>query len=374
MISYKEWKTLNESLGLVSLGLSQKQSLGITGSRNPAPAEGELEEGMGMGPGMGGPAIGKPSKKFGKPGFGGDDMGDMDDMGDEDMDMDGEDMDGEEGDEDELEDGDEMPIDPDAEFEDDDMDGMDGEEEEDMDMDGEGDEEIVKKKKFPMGQPHMGGPFMNFSRRMKEACGGEDMDKEGGDEEGGDLKFMQKKQKKQKFLKKMSAGDTAAKEGKVGKPSANGKAAPKGKGGVSKGTPQNQKYVDGKTTSADGFKKDTFEKNCSDGKMCAKCSDKMKGKKEMKESGYGRPKDYDPSEKAFVDSLVKMYGNPGERFSDGMRDFSEDMLLPTPEPMPGEVGYAPQTRVGTDVNSMAESMEHLIKKIAQLEDQLKDTK
>lgn len=291
MISYKQWKLLNESLGSFSLGLKQKQSLGVVGDHLTGS---ELDEmGMPMNPGSMPPMPMKKKKPF--PGEEEDmeDMGDEEEMGDEELDMDGE--------EDEEEDVDDEEIDPDAELEDD--------EEEDEEEVG-----FMKKKKFPMGEPHADGPFMRWSRKMKsEACEDMDVEKEDEDdddedeEDGKEIAFLQKKQKKMK-------------------------------------------------------------KKCGDGMMGKKCAKCAKQKKMKEATGYERPVTKDSSDKAFLNSLKDMYGNPGEKFWNGL---SEDMLLPQPEPQPGEVGYAPQTRVGSDVNTMAESIQHLMKRIAELEEQLK---
>lgn len=69
------------------------------------------------------------------------------------------------------------------------------------------------------------------------------------------------------------------------------------------------------------------------------------------------------SEKEFFASLSRQFGKPYARFSSGL---SEDMLVPlndpnapnyvAPEAKPGEVGYAPQGRVGV-IGSYAESTE-----------------
>jgi hypothetical protein len=69
------------------------------------------------------------------------------------------------------------------------------------------------------------------------------------------------------------------------------------------------------------------------------------------------------SEKEFFASLSRQFGKPNQRFSSGL---SEDMLVPlndpnapdyvAPEAQPGEVGYAPNGRVGV-IGSYAESTE-----------------
>jgi len=434
MINYKQWQLLHESFGTFPLGIKSPSNLGLV---SPYHTDAMDEMGMNP-PGQMQRYMDDDENPFAKKkphpdmGGGGDDMGGEDMGGDEEMDHDHPDDMGDEddmgGDEegemtpcpdcnpdgdgegdpscetcggtgevpsDDDDSGEDDSIDPDAEFDDDDMGGdeMGGD-----DMGGDGDDDdmgMPMKKKPPMGEPHKSGPFMQFQKRMKaEAkCHDDDKDddKDEDDDSDDDGKFNFKKKKKEKdsdgdvekgdklsFLqkksmkKKMSSGDTAAKEGKIGKVSlGGGKAAPKGNPGVAKGTPPNQKYDVVKKISKKCGSGD-MEK-MGNGKMCGKCN---KQKKTMKEANadYGRPKDFDPSEQAFVDSMKRMYGNPSEKFSDGLRDFSEDMLLPTPPPQPGEAGYAPQTRVGSDAGSMSESITHLMKKITELENKLKKSK
>lgn len=416
MITYKQWKLLNESFGNFTLGVKSPSNLGLVSQHQTGETGANFDE-MGMMPKMPmymddeeGSPNGKKKPPFGggKPPFGGgddggmggpddmggddggmgDEMGGPDDMGGEDDGMGGEgemqpcpdcnpEGDGE-GDPDcetcggegqvPSEEGDDS-VDPDAEFDDDPMGDPMG------DMGGEGEDDdmgMPMKKKPPMGMPHSGGPFMSFQKRMKaEGCGsdhedGDDMVKGKGDK-GKELAFLQKKNMK----KKMSSGDSAAKDTKLGKPGhGGGKSAPKGDGGVKTGSHPNQKYTVGKGM---------FSKKCASGmedgkpKMCGKCS---KQKKNMKEANqdYGRPKDFDNSDEAFIRSMKSMYGNPHQKFSDGLRDFSEDMLLPAKQPGPGEPGFAPQTRVGSDAGSMSESITHLMHKIAELEAQLKKQK
>jgi hypothetical protein len=375
MISYKQWKLLNESLGSFNLGIKNPHNLGLVSQHDVVSDEDKANfEEMGMMPRM--PkmhmddADGLPFMKKKKP------MPPMDgdmDMGDEElpMDMDDEEMGDEDapmGDDDDM--GDEemdQSIDPDADMDDEDMNGDDmgdedmGDEDDEMGDEDMGDDDMAPpmpmKKRFSMGEPHKTGPFMQFAKKMKEGCGDKDMDIEGGDsddvpEKGKEIAFLQKKNMK----KKMSSGDATAKATKLQKPvNGDGKAAPKGNPGVKK-----------------------FQKKCSTGddgsmKMCGKCK---KQKKNMKESsGYERPAPLDNSDAGFFSSIANMYGNPNERFSDGMRDFSEDMLVPpAPEPVdtpgPGQIGYAPQTRIGDD--NIGETVQNLMAKIANLEKQLKN--
>ncbi len=389
MLNWKQYKLLNESFGAIPLGIKSPSNLGLVSKHHTGSEENSIEE-MGMTHKIQMPMHMDDDESGPKPPFGGghddSDMGgDDSDMGQDDMgddDGSGEDAgeqmpcpdcnpegDGE-GDPDcetcggtgevpnedgDGEDGDDS-IDPDAEFDDEggmDSDGGEGDDDDDM---------MMGKKKPPMGNPHDNNPFMQFQKRMQaEACGDKDS---GGDLEKGDkLAFMQKKTMK----KKMAAGDTAAKPTKIGKVGqGEGKAAPKGNPGVAKGTPPNQKFEMGK-----------FTKKCASGtdhedKACGKCSKQKKNMKETtQENQYSRPKDFDPSEEAFIESMRKMYGNPSEKFSDGLLSFKKE-LLPKSEPQPGDVGFAPQTRIGSgDANAIGESITHLMKKIAELENQLK---
>jgi hypothetical protein len=365
MISYKQWKLLNESLGTYSLGMKNPQNMGLV-SNLPATEKcdncGETMDEFKMPRYMDDEMPMMKKKPFPRPKddvmgdeeMGDEEMGDMEDMEGEEEEMGDEemgDMEDMEGEEEEM--GDEEEIDPDAEFED--------------------EEELAPKKKkpMPMGNPHQNGPFMRFARKMKkEGCGDEDMeDVEMDDEEtddevvdkkksikkGDELKFLQKKTMK----KKMSSG--AAKETKLGKPKAEGKAPPKGKGGVTHGKPDNQQYGKGKvnTSGTDA----AFKKGCSSDKMCKKC------KTNKMESQYARPTDFDNSESAFINSLKNMFGNPTETFSDGMKDISEDLLL-HPDLVPNEPGM-PQPLSNHNEPAVTESLTALQKRIAELEKQLK---
>jgi hypothetical protein len=65
-------------------------------------------------------------------------------------------------------------------------------------------------------------------------------------------------------------------------------------------------------------------------------------------------------EKEFFASLSRQFGNPGQRFSSGL---SEDLLIPLTDPnaapivpqvpQAGEVGFAPQTRLGEDFDVLS---------------------
>ena len=232
MITYRQWKLLNETMGSFNLGLSQKQNMGLVSSFRTGNAETpELEEGGMMPKYMGDEMPFKAKKKFPPKGFGKGDMGPDSLEGDE-FDPDAEDIEGDEeniegdeenlegdeedleGDEEDLEGDEDLDIDPDAEMGDEegDLDGLDNDV---MDM-------PRHKSKRPMGNPHNAGPFMRFSRRMKaEGCDDEEeVIKKGkdGDEEGllldkkgkgKELAFLQKKSMKKKegvlkMLKKLA--------------------------------------------------------------------------------------------------------------------------------------------------------------------------
>lgn len=217
---------------------------------------------------------------------------------------------------DDLESEDDMDMDDDSDMdsEDSDMGDEDSDMEddqigdEDSDMDSEdsemGDEEegddLSIKKKNPMGEPHNSGPFMKF--KMKEGCGDkvEDDEVEVDSEDAGDDEMDDKELK---FMQK--------------------KGMKKGKG---------------------------MKKKCSTGmdgkiKKCDKCKDKK-----VKES----------VEDDFIANLKKAYKDGPHRFSSGLH---EDMLIPAEEPKAGDVGYAPETRIGESIDALVKKIEALEKKL-----------
>lgn len=307
-MTYKQYTLLNEALiGSSPLGVKHKQNLGLV-SNMPGIAEvGEGPAGnLGGSFGGEGPDMGADEDPFKKKKPFGDDDDDMDDMDDDDMD----------GDDDEgsLED---RIADLEAEIaslkaklghDDEDLDG----DKEGLDMGADGDENGGMDKgnlPVPSGPPAMMKKGMKKeSMHVQDECG----------EEEGEL---------------------------VGK----------GKGGP------------------------TFmmKKGMKSGKCgCKKCKANMK----KESSYYDRPKNYDASEKAFWKSLGQQLSaaEVNQKFDDGLRNFQkEDILLPPTDNLevpayrnPGEVGYAPQTRIG-EPETQAESVGILLKKIDDLEKQIK---
>lgn len=114
---------------------------------------------------------------------------------------------------------------------------------------------------------------------------------------------------------------------------------------------------------------DAFMKAESKKNKCDKCGKKDCKCKEVMEdafSMYGRPKEVDDSEKAWLGSLASMYGNPLEKFDSGFR---EDMLL---SPEPGQPGWSPETRIGDAPQQATESaINKLMERIEELEKKLK---
>jgi hypothetical protein len=336
MISYKQYSLLNEALlGSGPLGLVQKQSLGFVSN-----LPGISEVGDGPGGALGGnfgadgpdmSADDNPFNKKKKP------FDIKDDDEDDDMDIDDDDMDDEEDGEDEgsLED---RIADLEAEIASlkaklgHDEEDLGGDEEElgDEELGDEGDEELGDEELGGKGKPPVpmpASPMMGLG--MKKG-----MKKEAHDQcecgmsgpEDGDGELVDKKK-----------GPTFMMKSKLKK-------------GMKAGT-------------------------------CKKCKAKMK-----RESYYDRPKDYDSSEKAFWKSLGQQLSaqEVNQKFNDGVRNFQkEDILLPptdnleTPafrNPQAGEVGYAPQTRIGDSLGTQTESVGILLKKVENLEKQLKSIK
>lgn len=149
MIDYKQWKMINESLMGSTLGLRQRQNLGLA----------EMDMTPEAPPMKKRPLMGKPPVEDEEDD---DDLENDDDMlsndeegGDmghedhDDEDMDSEDEEGEEGD-----DEDDDDVDTDNDFDDDETDSLEGEDEED-------DGDVMKKNKpMPTGNPHEVSAFM----------------------------------------------------------------------------------------------------------------------------------------------------------------------------------------------------------------------
>lgn len=362
MIDFKTYRLLNEHLGQFNLGVTPVQTLGVNSNR-----PGFYE--MGLPPELSAKK-GKPMPDMGD----GEDPDAMPDMEDpdampDDLDPDAmpEDPDaipGEEDDEDEDDDEDDEDDDEDADLDHEtdleDPDGMD-------DMDSMGGPEGMPPDMG--GDPGMGGPGAGMPMKKKPVSPfmSKFMKKESKEEASEDKVEFKSKKKKSKDKDGKESSDKG------------GKGNPFTKGG--KDSADKEGKEDGKPTfmmkkkCGDGDSKDKImfgQKKCDDGKACKKCDKKLK--KEV--SDYGRPKDYDPSEAAFLKSIHDQLAQSrvNQKFDDGMRDFQkEDVLLPPPgsrlegvpgNPGPGEVGYAPQGKIG---DFTAESLNDMMKRIARLE-------
>lgn len=279
MLSYKKWKSLNESLGSFSLGMGNPQNMGVHGML--------------------------PKKKV--------------DNDEEDFDNDEENLDDEH--DDDVDDSDEDMDDSDST---DDVDSGEDENLGDVDDSEDGDEDengdFNKKKKSLVGMPHSNSAFMK-----KESCKDDEDEnsEEEGDEDEDEDEDSELKDKELAFMQK-------------------------------KGMKSGKK----------------MKKKCSDGddmpeKMCGKCKKMMK--KKMKKECADVKTDSD----SFIENLKKSYQQSVfKKFSDGLH---EDMLimLPETEPKPGDVGFAPDTRIGSIVTpQLAESINLLLKKVEDLEKKL----
>ncbi len=312
--NFKQHRLLSESYGMSrNLGLVNPQNLGLASNR-PETAK-EMEENM----------------KFDMKHMKGNRHDDEDDemmmkrSGDEDIgDDDGDDLDV--GDDNDLEkasdmdgdEGDDMGDDDDDD--DDDGDEGDGDEEmsgdEDDGYDDEDGDELsgLEKKHPPMGRAHDSAAFM--ARHMNE--------------------------------------------GKKSPPWANKKDDEKPKKKV-KGKKEDKKDTKKKMPWMKDEKEDKGEKkSMKSGKGdCKKCSADMPVKESKVPDRMDR--------KEFARRIAEQYGLPGKNFN-GVID--EDMLIANKdsEPGPGDVGYAPQTRVGElNQKALAESVQLLIKKVERLE-------
>lgn len=240
----------------------------------------------------------------------GDDMDDMDDSDDNDDSDDGDDDDGD--DSDDGEDDDEYGDDEDA----DELDAM-------------------HDNQPPAGRPHDAAAYM--TRHMNESKKGPPW-------------LEKKKEKLEK--KEEKTGKDLDHDGEKG---------------------ESKKHKEKIKNAKKKHEKDCKCKECTDGMMkehkgkekhgkdckCKKCSSGMmeNSKATMSRSEFAR-------------KIAEQYwmSNDNKSYS-GM--IEEDMLIPSkeiPEPGPGEVGYAPQTRVGAfDGKALAEAVQHLIRKVERLE-------
>jgi hypothetical protein len=224
--------------------------------------------------------------------------------------------------------GDEEDMDMDGEMGDEDMDGDEMGDEEDMDMDGE------------MGDEDMDGDEMGDEEDM-------------GDEEP-EMPFKKKKPMGiphdiSAFMRRMKKEDCSCddEEKSDGEEKEDGdKLIPaKGKG--------------------DGEKPAFLQKKM---KKKMKKDDKCKMQKKMKKE------DVSADDAEFFRSLTKQYGQLEEKFFDGL---SEDALIAPPAPQPGDIGYAPQTRIGDQEvtnNKITESFAEMLERFNKLEQLLKEKK
>ncbi len=359
MIDYKTYKLLNEHLGQFNLGVVPVQSLGISSNRPGfsevgLPPELSAKKGKPPIPGAEGPAPGEedmppiPGEDDELPP---DELGD-EELGDEDLDDDDIDDDDEEGDE-----------------EDDELDHEDDLDDLDDDDDVEGGDDLEGD---PMADPMMDPTMAGLS----------------GPPTPGAIPGLGKKPSPfmSKFMKKEAKEEDGVK----------GPEAFKSKGKKPKGVHDADEPKKGKEEGGPTFlmkkkcgtgemdKKQVIlgkSKKCSDGKMCKKCDEKMDKKMKNEGEQYARPKDYDPSEEAFLKSVREQLAQSkvNQKYDDGMRDFKkEDVLLPPPgerlesapepqsqQPQPGEPGFAPQGRIGGDFT--AESITDIMKRLERLE-------
>lgn len=316
MISFKQWNLLKENFNSRPLGLKNPQNLGLIRSQ-PGFKENMAFNMKHMDKDVGGDEddvemLKKKHDMGGKPGP--DDDGEFDgpeDMGDEEGEEDGEEGD-EEGDEDM---DDELGVDGENDLDGDDEEGEEGDEE---DM-----EKKFHKKPPVDAMPHNNSAFMR-SEAFEDMDGEEDSeDDEEGDEEGeeGDEDMDDEetpcdKKEKPAFLMK--------KEGKMGK------------------------------------------KCCAETPMNKKCNKCSSG---MNESYLPPKKKTSGGEHDFLRSIGSQYGgNFNEKYSNGT-NYAEDLLLPPAEqPLPGQPGFAPQGRVGSDnMQQVSEAIQLLHRKLSKLE-------
>lgn len=327
MISYRQWQTLNESLGGHNLGLAQRQVIGgihspyhTTSPETNAEVNRLAEKAFGAHTGMDSmerpemPPMPMKKKKRPHPEMDMDSPEGEEGMdGEEDMDMENPE-DAEEGDED-----------ADSGFGDEEMgdeesgeEGLDGEEgEEGMDM--------PKPKKKLFGNPHDNSAFM---RRMKKEAKEVEVEVPDEDDDSCDCKC----------------------------------------GGED----------DGEKVITDDKPEFLMKKKMKGGKK--KCCKKCKKMKAEVYNPYRRPVPVEDTDEAFAKSIASHFGHVNQKFNDGLDGMREDLLLsPTDnlEPVAGQVGYAPQGRIGAPLGSaepVAETVSGLMKRIANLEKQIKENK
>jgi hypothetical protein len=371
--NFKQHRLLSENYNRSrALGLKTPQNLGVVSNRadTAVPDGEEIEENMrlSMKHMHGGPhdEMDDDDAMMNRGAGGDEDMEDDDDLGvgdDNDLDSaeDAEDMGDEDmgdGDEDEDEMGDE-----DGDEEDMGDEGMGDEDEEDMGDEEEGDEEYpndeedelgaLEKKAPPVGRPHDSAAFM--ARHMSEAKKMPPWLNKGKDKEGCEDKGSKGKEK-----------EDSDKKGKKGKFD----WAKKGKKEDKK--PEVKDKGEKKNMKADDHKK---------GCKCKKCMCSSGMKMNMKEA-FKDTKIVDRMDKKeFAKRIAEQYWQSDDRkFFSGV--IEEDMLLPNKnqvkapnegdyESGPGEVGYAPQGRIGEfQAKALAEAVQHLTKEVERLKRKL----
>jgi hypothetical protein len=374
MMKFQTYRLLNETLGF-NLGVTHVPTIGLQ-SNLPGIGEGGMppmlhKKGHGHSVLPGEPHPGMPGK----------------DMGDEDMDMDQDDFDhgdsdehGEPGDEhghdhDELDadqdgdgDGDD-DLDHDGDEHDDDDDGH-GDEDADLDHDDDlGDMGDEQPGDGPMGDPMaaVGMPDVGAAHKLPGKKS---------------LSFMNYMKKKMKAESKEEEEEEEEEESPKEEKSTKGKKMPFGK--------KDKKDKKDDDKEGKGSDKPVFmmKKKCSAGDdqsmqgmmpMKKDCGKGCKAKMKKESSNYDRPADYDDSEAGFWDRIKRQAKemDMNQKWDSGMHDFKkEDVLLPPPgerlegvpaDPRPGEVGFAPQSRVGSSDDFTAEAINDILKRIAQLE-------
>ncbi len=368
MISYKQWKLLEESFdGTFSTILTTPHSVGGVIGANGASLDPSLEvikerikkymfgdDEEGEGDKKFGKPMGKPGKFGGNDeddddmdddSMGGDDDDDMDDAApdhgdeddDDDDDMDDDSMGGDEGGSKFGDEGDE-----DMSGDDDDMDGDSmGGGMDDMKLGGGDDDDMNGGAGFG------GGAGANAKGHVCEKCGHHEPDK--------NAKFCKMcGDHMSKFMKKfMSKDEGKSSKGKKCVPWLN-KTSKNGE--IKKGGKETAKEM---FTTVKGGKKEGEKKPAAAGgkvkatklkkeHLCMTC-----GNLACEIHNGVRPS-ADRLNKSFFQSLSRQIGTRGGKWDDGIHDtmaedalYSPDNVEPKKVPGPGEVGFAPQSRIGT---------------------------
>jgi hypothetical protein len=362
MLSYAKWKLLNESLaGPRTLGLGYPTNLGVVGGAAKSESQHKMkfmfgdEGGKDGGKEGGGDMPFKPKKKKGPPmplpkGHGHEeDLGDEEEDGhgpDLDSDMDGDDFHGPEDHGDEE--GDEMG----------------GDDMDDMGDEGPGVEDDVPAPPVGKGSGRMPPPnpdhvkgMMHVMHGVKKMLKGmapevgdvsdDDLEDGHGDMGGGDMgdNMSHGDMDDMDDMDDEDHGDDMGGEG--GEEGMDMLPPPKGKKGK-KGPPVDM---------------DDGGDEMSGEHKCAQCSKMQHMKKKMKKEAA---EPWTKEDAEFLRSLKSQLGATQFKVNkDGWSEYQEDALLPPPrdpnadvtedgEPGPGDVGYAPQGRVGAPLGGYEE--------------------